>query len=258
MTVSQVLFIWVAMLSPLHEFPDGHIERTISVIVDDAEIIVEYGIGLSDETAIKLIEELKLVQALDLTEAAADKLEPTADPGAGPPVADVFDEAEIAPVMPSEMKEVSDETEQVLPSEGTVRNREDRTFRLLADTLESKIVQQLELQINGERVPLELIDASRSPRHHVNLLVRMKAKLPASGGVGIALIDHNFVANPSLGSTGNVRAALRVRGKTAILSSDVARVMARAVPVAITDFVRNPDASISVINAKILVTKPKP
>ena len=254
MTVSQVWFVLVAILSPLHEFPVGHVERTISVIVDDEAVFVEYGIGLSDETAVNLIEQKKLNEATDLMATTQS----AADPATGPPAASVLDLASNFPDSSSELREVSDANDQVLPAEDTPKNREDKTSRLLTAALEPQIPQQLELQINGERVPLELIDAAPSPRHHINLLMRMKAELPAGGRLQISLIDHNFVGNPDLGPQGNVRTALRVRGKTAILSSDVARVMARAVPMASADFPSNPDSSISIIKAEILVTKPEP
>ena len=256
MTVSQVLWIWVAMLAPLHEFPDGHIERTVSVIVDDAEIIVEYGIGLSDETATMLIEQAKLIEKAKLIETTRREPEPTTD--SGPLDAAVVDSGEIPSCTPFEPEEVSDVGKQVLSAEGTPREQQEKTSRLLADALRTQIPQQLELHLNGERMPLKIIDAVPSPRHHVNLLVRMRAEQPASEGLQITLIDHNFADNSNIGSDGNVRTALRARGNTAILSSDVAKVMVRAAPVAIADFPRNPDSSISLINAKILVTKPAP
>ncbi|MEM7457353.1 MAG: hypothetical protein AAF456_23660 [Planctomycetota bacterium] len=230
-----------------HDFEDGHIERSITLVAHDDKVVVEYGLGCSENTMHDLIarwSQPENAAGADAHEAApvpsndnapdGQRNEP--DPDAGSTDSEPLhletenseiagDETGPAPVPESPM-EAGDETDE------SVVEAETRLREAFAAAVSGFISRNIDAECNGVSAELVVISAEQSSRHHVDVLVTFEFDLfpetedgyvEDSGPVELTFRDRNFEQ-----MTGAVRTALKVRGRTFLKQSETAPSLTRA------------------------------
>ncbi len=72
--VTEWLLICALVPTAAHKFPDGYVERTIAVVVRDRRVLVEYSVGMNDNTMKQVVDQWRNVQSLPLTKAKTNSL----------------------------------------------------------------------------------------------------------------------------------------------------------------------------------------
>ncbi len=198
-----------------HEFEDGHIERSATLIVDDDKVTVEYGIGCSENTMRELIEFWNAEHPDELN---------TDQPGQ-----DVPQEVEASDF---------EKPDAVLPeSESTPLEFE----AALRNEFAAAALRGLSARISatGNSIPISItsIEATPSSRHHVDIVVRMEFELvPETADSSLDSVDQEeteqvilaFEDNNFSDYFGAVRYAVKARRGVFLKESNVAPVLARA------------------------------
>jgi hypothetical protein len=273
MAIFLTILATTVLTVPLHDFPLGHVERALNVVVRQNQVDIEYAIGMSDETAIHLYangdqSDQARSEANESDGSQADSTE------ARIVAEEVLDDADTKSI-------VEQSNDQPL---GDQLGNETRVLKMLSKRAPQEILKRLVLTFDGEEVPLEIVEASPSSRHHVSLLIRIRAKMPVGRVFDFKLADDNYLmldgdsdgvnaglaisgfdlgsgalANNSICETevspvagdekqfgvdknrekdefilaGTTKMALRAKGKAVLLQSNVAPVLARAKPIEI-------------------------
>lgn len=163
-TFARRMYFWLmcvglALTSPAvavaHEFEDGHVERSVAVVIRGNTGQIEYSIGLNPQTRQQLIRfwsDSALKNAP--TESASRS-------SSSPPQHALDDENEPLP-------------DTALVSAAATDTPEDFFLKLAA----ANVISRLKVTANGDPLPLELISSSASARHHVDVTVTLKFEIP--------------------------------------------------------------------------------
>lgn len=218
-----------------HEFADGHVERAVSFVVRDRKGFVEYGVGCNPHTMAALLNKWRANDKA-LTEAELHD-SPEQSGAIHSPATPVITSAKTAGENPAA---TDFDTKMSTSEELSVKNKlsptdpgKSLTRPLTAQELEiekafqtavlTEIAKQFEITCNGVRVNLTPHSVELSPRHHVNALAKLEFDLPPADR--IRLVAHDLVF-PDNGGAG--RYALKPKGSTMLLRSNVAPILVRA------------------------------
>ena len=266
-----------------HEFETGHIERSIDVVIRDRQVQVKYSIGLSDTTILDRLVEGQLISAAEearfrkciadlekagddqsggddskvgtTTKVGADKKAVGQDSSAEPAVVASPAErtsAKAAKATGAEKVKKSETSPKASETQSAAEPLEFQTelLTLLQEKLSATIVENLDVNCEGNSLKKVEIAVSNSARHHVSLEIAFSVELPEAEKYELAIVDRNFldlkarpegdkvgqanegqvVDDQELRYFGNIRLACRVKGKVVQLGSNVAPVLARAKP----------------------------
>ena len=248
-----------------HEFETGHIERSIDVIIRDHKIEVKYSVGLADETivnwlvaenAIEAADEARFRKSIAEYEAASATKEKTKTGSSG-------SSGSAGSVTPSR------DSEQLQPQKFQTELTE-----VMKEKLAPLMLEKLVLATGESQLKVDAHEVSASPRHHVALQIVLRATLPKVGPTKLSITDGNFLETkeadtedkPAIKEAdekesdkekavfryfGNIRLACRVKGDAIQLNSNVAKVLARAQPVALGQLELEQRVRASTISTKI-------
>ncbi len=250
----RFLKILLCLIAPLlwwhdcacgHEFEDGHVERSVDIVVRNRDVQLKYAIGLSDSTIVDWLarEELLAADELERFHSLIDEYEKKA----GSNEADGESEPDTT------SKPVANNSAEVVADPAEFQTE---IQAMLQEKLGKKICDNLKLTCNDSELEFRETVFSKSSRHHVTLEITAKTKLPDDGVIEFAFNDLNFLeavqrTEPLAESRdtenapettnveqtndenefvfkGNVKLACRVKGKAVLLNSNVAPVLARA------------------------------
>ena len=187
-----------------HQFEDGYIERTIAVRIRDRQGEIEYAVGLNDATIDQFLanwpDDRRLAKELE------DQDRPDGPQQIKPPAQLVAEKAG------------SEEP----PVEGALIN-ELELVRQFAEVATPHLSKNLTIQIGDQVLPLTLIAAEPSSRHHATIIVRWRFTLPAAETMQVEVRDRNFLVQP-----GGAKYALKTSGDTMLIRSNVAPILVRA------------------------------
>ena len=182
-----------------HEFADGHVERSLSFVVQDQKVFVEYAVGCNTNTMKALLNQWQAS-----SESASATTPPVPPAAAGSIVPTVSTPADTSANDPLAAADVEIE-------------------KAFQTAVLAEIARQLDVTCNGKRVDIRPVSVELSPRHHVNALARLEFDLPQADK--IRLIAHDFLFQ---GNDGAVKYALKPKQSTILLRSNVAPILVRA------------------------------
>lgn len=194
-TFARRMYFWLmcvglALTSPAvavaHEFEDGHVERSVAVVIRGNTGQIEYSIGLNPQTRQQLI---RFWSDSALKNAATESASRSSS---SPPQHALDDENERLP-------------DTALVSPEATAPPEDFFLKLAA----ANVISRLKVTANGAPLPLELISSSASARHHVDVTVTLKFEIPLQSSsptapapttspadqnalIDLAIVDRNF------------------------------------------------------------------
>jgi hypothetical protein len=223
-----------------HEFPDGHVERSLSMVVQDRKVLLEYAVGCNPNTMSALLAQWQAngqatagpISSTSPIQAGGSPLSRTSDRAA----AAEGDQLAAGPKADSKMSitdaagaKVADSFNPKGPAPIALTGEEPEIEHAFQTAVLAEIAKQLEITCNGVRVNLRPISVELSPRHHVNALARLEFDLPADEKIRLIAHDELFPDNP-----GAVKYALKPRQSAIVLKSNVAPILVRAEVVDLT------------------------
>lgn len=182
------LFWWMLCLTmptfsavaAAHEFEDGHVERSVAVVIRGDTGRIEYSIGLNPQTRQQLIQSW-----------TGSSVAPT-------PATELESNITSADV-PREVaaEDATAKQNGVAPANGVTPASdvaEDPFLKLAA----ANVTSRLRVTANGDRLPLELISSSASARHHVDVTVALEFKIPFQSSSPVTEPSSNGRRGPSV------------------------------------------------------------
>lgn len=215
-TITVGLIIFSGWIEPnVHQFEDGFVERTLSMVVRDRTAYGEYSIGLNDRTLRDVLADWKKG---DLT-----------NPPAGA-------------ATESDAKEPKDSN--------AIQDDPDASALLdaLNQSAAEAITQRLVITCNGNPVKLTAISTGLAPRHPFCVLVKFEFQIPNLQMIDLKVTDNNFLQQP-----GAFRAAIKTRGNATLMRSNVAPILVRAQRIELDDLSQEQRKQETTISAKIAI-----
>ena len=258
-SISARIVFFIAILSGAlnystiraHEFDDGHVERSVSYLLRDQQLTLEYSVGLNPNTMYTLLGEWNVDIPQQLKQQIDQRAELTQDAktAANPSTSDENTVAE----GDSPGSAGQDAAPASDPREPEVEDPIDLAIeQLFRQHVEPQIRKQLELQLNDQPIPLTLQSVNISPRHHVNLTIRYEVDFPAGGNLRFRATDANFLKN-----RGGVRYAFKGLGRAMVLASNVEPVLVRAERVDLGKIRADKRLKYTTVETTIAFIKPK-
>ncbi len=196
-----------------HQFEDGYVERTVAVRIRDRTGTLEYSFGLNDATMEKFRIHWPNDQALYEQFHQAGKNLPAARTHNQTPSNQQS--------IPAEGRRLESEDANE-PDEGTLVNEID-LIRAFAKTATPRLQEGLRIFANEQPLPLKLISATPSARHHATLETVWQFQLPAVPIVHVSVRDTNFLRQP-----GGIKYSLKTSGASMTVRSNVAPILIRS------------------------------
>ena len=260
------LAVWAfGGLAGAHEYEDGFVERSLTITIRDGVGYGEYQIGLNANTAtevLKLAEQIRQQTVM----ARAAQPQPSA-PGDAAAVAEALTEPsverELLANKPDTALNVGQEPKAVTPKAVTPKGVPNQSvgtgvgehltdltmIKRFGELKEDWFAGRLKLVRNGQQVTLSKVSVEPAARHPFSVVVKFQFSVEAKQAVEEqAKAERNKAAGPaskpdsSQGSVvdfqvtdglfsdhhGATRYALRSRGSTMVLQSNVAPALVRA------------------------------
>ena len=170
-----------------HEFEDGHVERSVAVIIRGDQGRIEYSIGLNPTTRQQLMQFWS-----DSTPARRSTFKDT-------------DTAERAQLKIPAIGEIPNVVE--FPNVGVLTALSERQSHFL-ELSATNVFNRLKVTVGGTTVPLTLISSQASPRHHVDVTVTLAFQLPLAANqlpAELTIDDGNFRAPQTVSSDASIR-----------------------------------------------------
>ena len=150
-----------------HEFADGHVERSLSFVVQDQKVFVEYAVGCNANTMKVLLNQW---QTSSKSTSATESPALSTEVGSILPTATTTAETSASEPLTAADVEIEKAFQKAVLAE---------------------IARQLDVTCNGKRVDIRPVSVELSPRHHVNALARLEFDLPQADR--IRLIAHDVL-----------------------------------------------------------------
>lgn len=214
------------VLAATHEFEDGFVERSVSVVVQNQTLIVEYSVGLNPLTMRDTLDQWGFETKGTLPSTGDTDSDRTSD---------------------ADQKPTNSDSEAA----ATV-SRDAAVERQFLQHVGTRLKQQLEVLVGKVPVELKITSTEISPRHHVNVTVRMESQLEP-GMTRIDIQDRNF-----LETDGGVRYALRTRGSSILHFSNAEPSLIRAERTELGKIRKEKREQYTRLIAKVMVATPPP
>lgn len=221
LSISMILFAGLTEAAP-HQFDDGFVERTLSIVVRDRTAYGEYSIGFNNATLRKTLAGWKTDRDIP---------------------AEKIPDAAVSP-KPSASKPSAGDT-QPDPEDDSIDAQLRSKLEKLAPTA---ITNQLTITCNGKATKLKAISVGPAPRHPFCILVKFEFDIPDSKTVELKILDKNFLAQ-----SGAFRSAIKARGNATLLRSDAAPILVRAKRIELEDLTPDERKQQTTLTAKIAV-----
>jgi hypothetical protein len=186
-----------------HEYPNGFVERSLSIVLRDNVAYGEYSIGLNQATAESFLRKSKV-------SLADETLEESAFPG----------------------EQVTDDAKPVLVPNAVGEHLTDLdTIHRFSSSPEIWFQKHLKIKINSKLVRIEKIQVSPASKHPFSITVKFQF-LVATESIAntvkrdkyrLSIVDELFSCHQ-----GAVRQALKAKGSAMLLNSNVAPILVRA------------------------------
>lgn len=234
------------MLVP-HVFPDGHVERTVAVVVRDRTLHIEYSVGMNDVTMQRMIEAwknplppangtldgtFKSIEAGSADVAIQDSIQDSNQKIAPEPTPEPFDFD-----LTKNLNEEDFQNDETIVAE----------FKRLAV---EHFSQQLCVKLDETELELEAVEQPVPTRLHMSLTMEFVVKIPrgesaaegdsaagpsATGPVRFEFVDRNFLSSTkSTPWHGAIRTSLKALGGAMLVNSPAAPILIRAERVELT------------------------
>ncbi len=217
--------------APAHEFEDGFIERSVSYVVENDTLIVEYSVGLNPNTMMEQLAKWEI--------AVPEELLPGSNDRGG------SDEAA------SDGREAEAEQKNKMSADRAVPDGHSAIEVLFRKEAGKRIQSGLAVSINGKPLRFRLISNDLSATHHVNMTVRLESKLVGNGVLEVLAQDRNF-----LGWKGGVRYAFKSRGRAMVHSTNAEPTLIRSERVELGKIRKDAREKYTRVVAKVQIGKP--
>lgn len=213
-----------------HEFDDGYVERSVSYLLRDQRLTVEYSVGMNPNTMYEFLKKWEIEIPADLEKQISDR-------------------AELTQTEKPQDASTKGPSVVAIESADPVDMAIEALFRA---NVETQIKKNLQVLLNDRPLSLKLDSVDISPRHHVNLTVRLAADVPAAQQQRIRAIDTNFIEQD-----GGVRYAFKGLGRAMVLASNVEPVLVRAERVELGKIKANKRLKYTTVDTKVGFVPPK-
>ena len=220
-----------------HVYPDNYIDRTLSVLVRNRTVQIEYSVALNDATIECLIRQWKSPSLSAESERQTSSLNQSF-------------EAKAATNQPAAIPAPSGTELNVSPaSEETFENDAElvAAFRKL---VAEKISKGLHVTCKGKPITIREINRDLPAAYHMSVTVQFEFTLPADKATDLSIADDNF-----LRFDGGARYALKAAGNAVLTRSNVAPILVRAKRIEFADLPQDTRREACLINAQIVQTQ---
>ncbi len=211
--------------APLHKFPDGYIDRSVSVIVRDQTATIEYSAGMNDETMRQILEKWQSNSPAEKSNANESKAFPDRNTESKQQPAtktDLTNPEQDTPESTSQRVSgnalVDDTDEEFVKNDAQLMTE----FQKLAA---AKLKQNLKIACQNKPLNLKQVNVYVPAKRHMSLTIQFEFTLPPSGPNNLSIVDENFES-----FDGAVRYSLKGMGNAILASSNVAPILVRAKP----------------------------
>ena len=189
-----------------HELEDGCIEKAMAIVVRDGVATIELSVGINPAT---------MEQQLGTWLAkSADSEKRGSDPDQGD---DAVDQKTAA-------QETADhESKPVAPNERSQEDDLNARFRQYAF---EQFAKEINVEIDGRKVPLSKVSVEQSPRHHFDLIAKYSFSIPKQQGQPQSKLMINDLTLQKM--IGGSRYSLKAAGKSILFKSNVSPIVVRA------------------------------
>ena len=222
---------------PIHEFPDGFIERSVSVTFEDMTATIEYSVGCNPSTMLSL---MKLWSQVPTAEAATNLQSPASEksdssntdsPGTDSPKTDApkTKSAQPKPSPQLQASPAANATPAAAPQAVTAVDTEMTPQEIEAiearfrEALLHHVSKNLKVRIDKQLKEPDPVRVAVSPRHHINATLVMEVEFEHGGEADFSIEDALFLEFESA-----FRYAAKAKGDALLLRSNVAPILVRA------------------------------
>ncbi len=234
-----VFNLMIVSFTPVHVFPDGYIDRAMSVVIRDDEVCIEYSAAMNDNTIRELL----------------DDWQQKPESPAGPPIRE--DDSQTAFNPKPAPSDVPTGSEEKTTPDSSEANQEDfkndaELLQLLQDRAVAEIAKNLAISYQGKPLNLERPTEVPPARYHMSVTLQYKLKLPEPGPgekqpQALSIVDRNFDR-----FDGAVRYSLKAGGNCLLTNSNVAPILVRSERIELAGLNEENREQAKTIQAKIL------
>lgn len=226
---------------PPHVYPDNYIDRTVSVLVRNRTVKIEYSVALNDATIERLIREWQFSSSSTETDRQAS----SADQPTSAIAATV--KSSSGPAPEGTAKDASRDAEETFENDAELVAK----FRKL---VAEKLARGLHVNCEGKLLAIREIKRDLPAAYHMSVTVQFEFTLPTDKVTDLQISDDNFTR-----FDGCVRYALKAVGNSVLTRSNVAPILVRAKRIEFADLSEEARRESCFINAQIVqAQKPQP
>ncbi len=233
MTIIQpIVFSFIASATSFvpHVFPDGHVERTVAVVIRDRTLHVEYSVGMNDVTMQRMIESWKSRSQSEENGLTEDLLNGTSSDSTD-------DSSKESTPEPFDFELTENSQEEGFENDEKIAAE----FKQLAV---EHFAQRLFLKFGDNELELKPVGHPVPTKRHMSLTLEFEVKLPqsdppaetsSSAPTRLDFVDHNFLnSTKSTPWHGAIRTSLKAIGGSMLVKSTAAPILVRAERVELT------------------------
>jgi hypothetical protein len=195
-----------------HKFPDGYIDRTISVLIRDRHVEIEYSIGMNDRTMEQVVEAWK-----------EDRSNGKDDPSTSDRISLDTSNLNVSAGKPQAMPRLADVKQPVDGEVPEFVENDPQVLETFEKLAAEKLVADFQVANDGQALGTPGRWTTLPTKRHMSLTLTMNFELPEKKASKLVIRDNNF-----RDLAGGVRKSIKAKGSSILTKSNAAPIIVRA------------------------------